>query len=94
MDFVVNAMFRYRPDRYVVAAVEQFSAEAIQSWSAEFQNGSDRLALQFTATFAAVFRGHSSKFCSGIGEIIADLAMKGQTTEDVLLLRTNRFLSD
>jgi sarcosine oxidase len=39
---------------------------------------------------AAGFSGHGFKFCSGIGEILADLAMSGDTAHDIELFRLNR----
>ena len=40
---------------------------------------------------AAGFSGHGFKFCSVIGEIMADLAQKGDTGHDISLLRLDRF---
>jgi sarcosine oxidase len=54
----------------------------------------DRLPSDPRVIVAAGFSGHGFKFCSVIGEIMADLAMKGQTTHDLSLFRINRFLSD
>jgi sarcosine oxidase len=39
---------------------------------------------------AAGFSGHGYKFCSGIGEILADLAMHGATPHDTRLFRLAR----
>ena len=41
--------------------------------------------------FAAGFSGHGFKFCSVVGEIMADLATKGETGHDISLLRLGRF---
>jgi sarcosine oxidase len=41
--------------------------------------------------FAAGFSGHGFKFCSVIGEILADLAEQGTTRHDVGLFRLARF---
>ena len=38
----------------------------------------------------AGFSGHGYKFCSGIGEILADLAMLASTTHDTHLFRLSR----
>jgi len=38
--------------------------------------------------------GHGFKFASVIGEILADLAQRGETTHDIGWLRLNRFVSD
>ena len=40
---------------------------------------------------AAGFSGHGFKFCSVVGEIMADLATKGETGHDITLLRLDRF---
>ncbi len=39
---------------------------------------------------AAGFSGHGFKFCSGIGEILADLSMHGATAHDTHLFRLSR----
>ena len=39
---------------------------------------------------AAGFSGHGYKFCSGVGEILADLAMHGATRHDTHLFRLSR----
>ncbi len=39
---------------------------------------------------AAGFSGHGYKFCSGIGVILADLAMHGATPHDTHLFRLSR----
>ncbi|MBM3847915.1 MAG: N-methyl-L-tryptophan oxidase [Verrucomicrobia bacterium] len=39
--------------------------------------------------FAAGFSGHGFKFCSVVGEILADLATKGTTRNDLSLFRTD-----
>ena len=43
--------------------------------------------------FAAGFSGHGFKFCSVVGEIMADLATQGETAHDISLLRLDRFRS-
>ncbi len=40
---------------------------------------------------AAGFSGHGFKFCSVVGEIVADLATEGGTAHDVSLFRLSRF---
>ncbi|MGI9147522.1 MAG: N-methyl-L-tryptophan oxidase [Chloroflexota bacterium] len=42
-------------------------------------------------SIAAGFSGHGFKFCSIIGEIMADLALDGQTRHDISLFRVSRF---
>lgn len=43
------------------------------------------------AVVAAGFSGHGYKFCSVIGEILADLAIDGSTRHDIGLFRLDRF---
>lgn len=40
---------------------------------------------------AAGFSGHGYKFCGVIGEIMADLATRGETSHDISLFRLDRF---
>ena len=40
---------------------------------------------------AAGFSGHGYKFCSVVGEIMADLATRGETEHDISLFRLGRF---
>jgi sarcosine oxidase len=40
---------------------------------------------------AAGFSGHGYKFCSVIGEVMADLAQRGQTRHDIEFFRLGRF---
>ena len=42
-------------------------------------------------SFAAGFSGHGFKFASIIGEIMADLALSGETRHDISFLRAQRF---
>jgi sarcosine oxidase len=44
-----------------------------------------------SAVVAAGFSGHGYKFCSVIGEILADLALHGTTRHDIRLFRIDRF---
>ncbi|HXF55330.1 MAG TPA: N-methyl-L-tryptophan oxidase [Hyphomicrobiaceae bacterium] len=50
----------------------------------------DVLPGQRNVVVAAGFSGHGYKFCSGIGEILADLAMHGSTPHEVQLFRLSR----
>jgi sarcosine oxidase len=50
----------------------------------------DRLAEHPNVVVAAGFSGHGYKFCSGIGEILADLAMHGATPHDTRLFSLAR----
>ena len=43
------------------------------------------------AVVGAGFSGHGFKFCSVVGEILADLALDGQARHDIGLFRLNRF---
>ena len=40
---------------------------------------------------AAGFSGHGFKFCSVVGEILAELALEGQSRWDLTLFRLSRF---
>jgi len=40
---------------------------------------------------AAGFSGHGFKFCSVVGEILADLAVDGRTEHDIGLFALGRF---
>jgi sarcosine oxidase len=44
------------------------------------------------ALVAAGFSGHGFKFCSVVGEILADLALEGSTCHDIDLFRIDRFV--
>jgi sarcosine oxidase len=50
----------------------------------------DRLPEQPQVVVAAGFSGHGYKFCAGIGEILADLAIHGHTPHDTRLFRLSR----
>ncbi len=51
----------------------------------------DRLADAPQVSVAAGFSGHGYKFCSVVGEIMADLATEGSTRHDIALFRLDRF---
>jgi sarcosine oxidase len=51
----------------------------------------DRLPEAPQVSLAAGFSGHGYKFCSVVGEIMADLAMRGETGHDIGLFRLDRF---
>ena len=51
----------------------------------------DRHPEAARALVAAGFSGHGYKFCSVIGEILADLAIDGATRHDIGLFRLDRF---
>jgi sarcosine oxidase len=51
----------------------------------------DRHPESERAVVAAGFSGHGYKFCSVIGEIVADLAVDGATRHDIGLFRLDRF---
>ena len=54
----------------------------------------DRLPGHAHTWLAAGFSGHGYKFCAGIGEILADLAIEGKTAEDISLFSAARFEAD
>jgi sarcosine oxidase len=51
----------------------------------------DRLPDAPQVSVAAGFSGHGYKFCSVVGEIMADLAMHDGTSHDIGLFRLDRF---
>ena len=51
----------------------------------------DRLPHAPQVSVAAGFSGHGYKFCSVVGEIMADLALDGATPHDIGLFRLDRF---
>jgi sarcosine oxidase len=51
----------------------------------------DRHPETESAIIAAGFSGHGFKFCSVVGEILADLALEGTTSHDIGLFRLGRF---
>ncbi len=50
----------------------------------------DSLPEQPRVVIAAGFSGHGYKFCSVVGEILADLALEGQTRHDISLFSLRR----
>ena len=54
----------------------------------------DRLPDAPQVAVAAGFSGHGYKFCSVVGEIMADLAIEGATRHDIGLFRLERFAVD
>jgi sarcosine oxidase len=53
----------------------------------------DRLPDSPQIAIAAGFSGHGFKFCSVVGEIMADLLGEGESRFDLSMFRLNRFLS-
>ena len=53
----------------------------------------DRLPDMPQVSVAAGFSGHGYKFCSVVGEVMADLALEGSTRHDIGLFRLDRFIS-
>lgn len=51
----------------------------------------DRHLEHSQVVIAAGFSGHGFKFCSVVGEVLADLAERGRTDHDISLFRLNRF---
>ena len=51
----------------------------------------DRHPESPAAVVGAGFSGHGYKFCSVVGEILADLALDGETRHDIELFRLDRF---
>jgi sarcosine oxidase len=53
----------------------------------------DLLPAYPQVSIAAGFSGHGYKFCSLVGEVMADLAIDGDTRHDISLLRYERFVA-
>jgi sarcosine oxidase len=53
----------------------------------------DRHPAEPAVTIAAGFSGHGYKFCSVVGEVMADLALDGGSRHDLALFRLDRFSS-
>ncbi len=53
----------------------------------------DRHPERTNVTYAAGFSGHGFKFASVIGEVLADLAIDGKTSQPVEFLRARRFFT-
>jgi sarcosine oxidase len=51
----------------------------------------DSLAEAPQVSVAAGFSGHGYKFCSVVGEIMAELALEGSTRHDISLFSLDRF---
>jgi len=51
----------------------------------------DRLAAESPIVVAAGFSGHGFKFCSVVGEILADLALDGGTRHEIGMFSLSRF---
>jgi sarcosine oxidase len=50
-----------------------------------------KVAGHSQVSFAAGFSGHGFKFCSVVGEIMAELAVSGETQHDIKMFRPERF---
>src|SRR5207302_6889584 len=53
----------------------------------------DRHPAHANVTLACGFSGHGFKFCSVVGEVLADLAGRGETSQPIGLFALNRFRS-
>jgi sarcosine oxidase len=79
---------RYLPaaaGRMVRAETCLFTNSPDEHFIIDHLDGSSRVAV------AAGFSGHGFKFCSVVGEILADLIVDGRTSHDIGLLRLDRF---
>lgn len=92
----------HSPDEEILRGfVERYfpdgSGEILSSTVCTFTNSPDEHFIIGVAracprvSFAAGFSGHGFKFCSVVGEIMADLAERGTTRHDVSLFRPERF---
>jgi sarcosine oxidase len=79
---------RYFPDGAgptMALKVCQFTNSPDEHFIIDFDPDSSRMVL------AAGFSGHGYKFCSVVGEILADLTIDGSTRHDIDLFRLARF---
>ena len=79
---------RYFPDgagRVLSLRVCPFEASPDEDFIVDVHPESERVVV------AAGFSGRGFKFCSVIGEILADLALAGETRHDIARLRLSRF---
>ena len=79
---------RYFPDGAgptMALKVCQFTNSPDEHFIIDFHPDSSRVVI------AAGFSGHGYKFCSVVGEILADLAIDGSTRHDINLFRLDRF---
>jgi sarcosine oxidase len=53
----------------------------------------DRLGSEPNVIVASPCSGHGFKFCSVMGEILADLVVRGETSHDISLFRLDRFMA-
>jgi len=88
-----EAVLRQFVARYVPAA----AGRMVRAETCLFTNSPDEHFIidQLSETppmvVAAGFSGHGFKFCSVVGEILADLLLEGRTRHEVGLLRLSRF---
>ena len=77
----------------------QASGETLSMKACIFTNSPDEHFIMDThpdhpqVSFASGMTGHGFKFCSVIGEIMADLSQHGQTTHNIDILRLNRSMA-
>ena len=85
-------------ERVLRAAVSRYFPDAdgptLTAETCLFTNTPDEhflIGRQDAVTYAAGFSGHGFKFCSVVGEILADLALDGATKHDISLFDPGRF---
>jgi len=88
-----EAALRPFVERYMTGA----AGKMVQAETCLFTNSPDEhfiidhLEGASRVVVAAGFSGHGFKFCSIVGEILADLSIDGGTQHDIALLRLSRF---
>jgi sarcosine oxidase len=85
-------------ERVLRAAISRYFPDAdgrrLAAETCLFTNTPDEHFLighQDATSYAAGFSGHGFKFCSVVGEILADLALDGATKHDISLFDPSRF---
>jgi sarcosine oxidase len=80
----------FMPD---AAGTVRATATCMYSNTPDFDFIVDRHPDHATVTVACGFSGHGFKFCSVMGEVLADLALRGKTSLPIDLFSLNRFES-
>ena len=86
---LVQALNRFIPDGYqetLVMKTCMYTNSPDENFILDYLPGYDK-----DVVIATGFSGHGFKFVSVVGEIMADLAMKGSTIQPIGFLRANRF---
>lgn len=87
--FLTNALNKFFPEGYsqtLTMKTCMYTMSPDENFILDFLNGYDK-----DVVIATGFSGHGFKFASVVGEIMADLAIKGSTTLPISFLNSSRF---